>query len=264
VTRVLLTGHLGKIGRAVAPALADAGYDPVGYDAASGKDVRDGDTVAKVARGCRHVVHLAAIPRDGLAPPDEIMATNVLGTWNVLAAAEACGVERVVFASSIHVFGVFSRPPDYLPLDDDHPSYARTAYAVSKRLGEEMCRAFTAAHGAPTVCLRPGWVLTPEERREMGGMREQEGPWGHRVWIDVRDVAAAVVRALECPDPGHACLLLAAGEAAGGRPSQAIAAELGVPWRAAAGNPHPFHSLADTRRAREVLGWEPRYCWADA
>ena len=261
MTRVLLTGHQGKIGRAVAPALAEAGYDTVGYDAESGQDVRDGDRLVEAARGCRQIVHLAAIPRDGLAPPEDILSANVYGTWNVLAAAEACGAERVVFASSIHALGVLSRGPDYLPLDDDHPSYARAAYAVSKRLGEEMCRAFTATHGVATVCLRPGWVLTSEERAQMGALREQQGPWGNRVWIDVRDVAAAVVRALECPDPGHVCLLLAAAEAAGDRPSRAIAEELGVPWQDGG---DPFQSLVDTRRAREVLGWEPLHRWSDA
>jgi UDP-glucose 4-epimerase len=262
--RVLLTGHQGKIGRAVAPALAAAGYEAVGYDAVWGQDLRDGDALSEAARGCRYVVHLAAIPRDGLRPPEDIMAANVYGTFNVLAAAEVCGAERVVFASSIHALGVLSRGPDYLPLDDDHPTYPRTAYAVSKRLGEEMCRAFTIAHGVPTVCLRPGWVLTPEERDQMGGLRDQRGPWGHRVWIDVRDVASAAVHALECPDPGHVCLLLAADDAAGDRPSRAIAEELGVPWREAGGNLRPFQSLVDTRRAREVLGWEPRHRWAEA
>jgi UDP-glucose 4-epimerase len=263
VTRVLLTGHQGKIGSAVARALAEAGYDPVGYDAASGQDVRDGDRLAEAARDCRHIVHLAAIPRDGLATPEDILSANVYGTWNMLAAAEACAAQRVVFASSIHALGVVSRRPDYLPLDDDHPTYPRTAYAVSKRLGEEMCRAFTAAHGTPTVCLRPGWVLTPEERAEMGEAAEQQGPWANRVWVDVRDVASAIVRGLECPDPGHVCVLLAADDAAGDRPSRAIAEELGVPWRETGRDGRPFASLVDTRRAREVLGWEPRHRWRD-
>jgi UDP-glucose 4-epimerase len=262
VTRVLLTGHEGKIGRPTALALAEAGYDVVGYDIASGDDVRDGDALLEAARGCRYVVHLAAIPRDGLAPPGEVIDINVYGTWNVLAAADACDAERVVVASSIQALGVSeTKAPDYLPLDDDHPSYARSAYAVSKRLVEEMCRAFTAARGISTVCLRPVWVIAPEELEDVRSVLERLDAWGYRMWVDVRDVASAVVCALECPDPGHVAVLLAAADVAGDRPSQGAAAELGVPWRGGSFDGHPFRSLVDTRRARQALGWEPRYAW---
>jgi nucleoside-diphosphate-sugar epimerase len=265
VTRVLLTGHEGKIGRPAALALAQAGYDVVGFDIASGDDVRDGPALREAARGCRFVIHLAAIPRDALGTPEEIMDVNVYGTWNVLAAADACDAARVVVASSIQALGVSeTRAPDYLPLDDDHPSYARSAYAVSKRLVEEMCRAFTAARGIPTICVRPVWVIAPDELDDVRSVLEQLDSWGYRMWVDVRDVASALVCALECPDPGHVAMLLAAADVAGDRPSSEAAAELGVRWRGGSFDGDPFRSLVDTRRAREILGWKPRHGWPRA
>jgi nucleoside-diphosphate-sugar epimerase len=265
VTRVLLTGHEGKIGRPTAVALARAGYEVIGYDIASGDDVRDGAALREAVRGCRYVIHLAAIPRDALGTPEEIIDINVFGTWNVLAAADECDVERVVVASSIQALGVSeSRPPDYLPLDDDHPSYARSAYAVSKRLVEEMCRAFTAARGISTVCVRPVWVIAPDELEDVRSVLDQLDSWGYRMWVDVRDVASAVVCALECPDPRHVAVLLAAEDVAGDRPSREAATELGVQWRGGSPDGDPFRSLVDTRRAREVLGWEPRHAWPRA
>jgi UDP-glucose 4-epimerase len=265
VTRVLLTGNEGKIGRPTELALAEAGYEVIGFDIASGGDVRDGPALVEAARGCRFVVHLAAIPRDSLGTPEKIMDVNVYGTWNVLAAADECDVERVVVASSIHALGVSeTRAPDYLPLDDDHPSYARSAYAVSKRLVEEMCRAFTAACGITTICIRPVWVIAPDELEDVRVVLEELESWGYRMWVDVRDVASAIVCALECPDPKHIAVLLASDDVAGDRPSGDAAAELGVPWRGAAVDGDPFHSLVDTTKAREVLGWEPRHRWPRA
>jgi UDP-glucose 4-epimerase len=262
VTRVLLTGDEGKIGRRAAQALEEAGYEVVGYDVASARDVRNGPALREAARGCRYVVHLAAIPRDALGTPKEIMDVNVYGTWNVLAAAEACEAERVVVASSIQALGVSpTQAPDYLPLDDDHPSYARSAYAVSKRLVEEMCRAFTAARGIPTVCVRPVWVIAPEELEDVRRVLRDMDSWGYRMWVDVRDVASALVCALECPDPGHVAVLLAADDVAGDRPSRVASAELGVPWRGGPLDGDPFRSLVDSRKAREILGWAPRYAW---
>ena len=271
MTRVFVTGDAGKIGRYVSRALTEAGYDVVGFDLGSGGDVREAQAVRKAASGCDAVVHLAAIPDDSEGTPAEIMATNVFGTWNVLSAAEEADAKRVVYFSSIQATGLYQghNDPEYLPLDDDHPSYARSAYSVSKLLGEEMCRAFTAARGIPTVCLRPPAVFTPEEVEKLRARlaaktRIDRLDWIDRIWLDVRDLARSVLHALTCPDPGHVSLLLSAEDVAGDRPStELVAASLpSVRWR---GGPEyerdPFLSLLDARRARSVLGWAPEQRW---
>jgi UDP-glucose 4-epimerase len=80
----------------------------------------------------------------------------------------------------------------------------------------------------------------------------------------VRDAATAAAQALVCPDPGHVGLLLCADDIAATGPSRAMAARLlpDVPWRGdAAYERDPYRALVDTRPARAVLAWHPRYRW---
>jgi nucleoside-diphosphate-sugar epimerase len=123
--RVLVTGSEGRIGRYLAGVLDGQGYSLRGFDTradvqADGGpiddrqvgDLRDLHVVRSAMRGVQAVVHLGAIPSDhddGAA----VMQTNVLGTWNVLQAAQENGVRRVVFFSSINAQGsvLTGRPP---------------------------------------------------------------------------------------------------------------------------------------------------------
>ena len=113
--------------------------------------------------GCAAVVHAGALAHDSAGSPEDIMAVNVLGTWHVLLAAEAAGAGRVVYFSSVQVFGLAEgeRLPDYFPVDDAHPRRAMRPYGLSKCLAEDMCAGFTARTGIPTVALRPCWVWDP-------------------------------------------------------------------------------------------------------
>ena len=272
--RVLVTGNRGKIGRVVEAALGACGHETVGFDLAAGEDVRDAPAVRAAARGCDAVVHLAAIPHDDGGTPEEIMATNVLGTWHVLLAAREHGLERVVFASSGQVLGVAGgeRAPDYLPLDDDHPLRAQRPYGLSKRLAEELCEATTAATGIPTICLRPFAVWDDddyrgiEERRAADPDSEWSPFWEYGAFVDVRDVADACLAALTCPDPGHARMLLCAPDISAGAPARDLAAQLlpGVPWRGGAEyEADPWRALVDCTRAERVLGRRPARRWAE-
>ena len=124
---VLLTGARGLIGRATATRLSHDGWQVRPFDLVDGDDLRDLDAVREAAAGCRFVVHTGAIPHDSMGAPAEILATNVLGTWHVLFAAEHEQVQRVVVFSSVQVFGCSNGEgaPDYLPVDDDHPRRQR-------------------------------------------------------------------------------------------------------------------------------------------
>ncbi len=143
----------------------------------------------EAAAGCRFVVHTGAIPHDSKGTPAEILATNVLGTWHVLFAAEHEQVQRVVVFSSVQVFGCSNGEgaPDYLPVDDDHPRRAARPYGSSKRLAEDLCEGWTARTAIPTVILRP--VLTVDEQQfaSVDPARVEHGAFVH-----VDDVADAV------------------------------------------------------------------------
>jgi UDP-glucose 4-epimerase len=198
--KVLLTGSEGLVGRECRGALETAGFQVVPFDRVAGQELRNVDELLRATAECVAVVHAGALAHDTAGTPAEIMATNLLGTWHVLLAAEAQQVERVVYFSSGQVFGFAEGEgvPAYLPVDDRHPVRAARPYGLSKRLAEEMCEAWTARTSIPTVVLRPVLILndaaletTTENAAELGA------------YVHVDDVAAAVVKALTRPIVGH-------------------------------------------------------------
>ena len=122
-------------------------------------------TVLAAAQGCDTIVHAGAIAHDTGGTAAEILATNLLGTWHVLLAAERSGIDRVVYFSSGQVFGCADGEgvPLYVPIDDDHPLRAARPYGMSKRLAEGMCAAWTSRTGLTSLVLRPVLILDDEE-----------------------------------------------------------------------------------------------------
>lgn len=202
---VLVTGSSGQIGTAVVERLRAAGWTARGFDLRAGHDLRDPLAVLDATRGCDAIIHAAAIPHDSAGLPADIVATNVLGTWHVLLAAEQIGVSRVVVFSSAQVFGFADQEgrPAYLPVDDDHPLLGARPYGMSKRLVEEMCEAWTSRTGIPTVALRPVLVLNDQTLARKSKDRVQLGAFVH-----VDDVAEACLRALDAELDGHHRVLL--------------------------------------------------------
>jgi UDP-glucose 4-epimerase len=224
VRTVLVTGAEGQVGRAATAQMEAAGWTVRRFDLTTGQDLRDEGSVRRAVSGCDAVVHAGAIPHDTMGSPADILATNVLGTWHLLLAAEAVGCSRFVYFSSAQVFGFAEGEgtPEYLPVDDEHPLRAARPYGMSKRLAETMCEAWTARTGIPTVVLRPVLILSDERFRNGGAADAELGAFVH-----VDDVADAVVKALSVPLQGHIRLILC--------------------------GPGPF----DTAATRRALGWQP-------
>jgi UDP-glucose 4-epimerase len=272
--RALLTGHRGFVGTQAASDLEERGHEIVGFDRQSGDDLLDFESVCSAARRCSTVVHLGAVPHDSRGTPQEIMATNVLGSWHVLLAAEAAGVSRVVHVSSVQALGIADgeRLPDYFPIDDSHPRRAVRPYGLSKRLTEDLCRAFTFRTGIPTVCLRPVAIWNSKTYRERwrawtaDPASEFEPPWEYGAFVDVRDVGGAIVAAVEADLDGHLRALLSAADIAASAPALTMVERLApeVPWlpgRRADYEIDPYRSLVDTTVARDALGWTPNHAW---
>lgn len=238
---VLLTGSAGQVGRVVRPSLEAAGWSVRGFDLADGRDLRDEAGVREAMEGCDAVVHAGAIRHDRLGTPADIVATNVLGTWHILLAAEAHGLSRVVYFSSAQVFGFTEGEgvPAYRPVDDRHPLRAARPYGMSKRLAEEMCEAWTQRTGISTVVLRPVLVLSDHDLRLVDPERAELGAFVH-----VDDVAEGVVKSLSAELEGHIRLTLCGP---GDFDTSAAARALG--WRASRSWPGD-ESLASDRPAR--------------
>ena len=279
---VLLTGSEGALGVHLGRHLREHGYSVRGLDLRAGTvegehvvaDLLDLDAVRTAMTGVDAVVHAGAIPWDR-EDSSRVMSTNVVGTFNVLQAAVEAGVERFVGLSSINAQGSSGgwRETAYLPIDDDYPHHPMTPYQLSKHLMEEVCRSFSERHPLVTICLRPVFVLHPATpHRETLGTAAFVDPWRDEYWayVDVRDVADAVVRALRVQDVQHERFLLAARDTSVPEETRTLVTREfpEVPWptvdpdRYFAGD--PYRSLIDCSRAREVLGWQPRHSWRDA
>ncbi len=271
--KILVTGNEGMIGSVVEQVLRADGCEVVGFDIASGHNILNANEIHSALQGCDAVVHLAALLGNDEDTPDEIMAVNLLGTWHILSAAAEAKVKRVVFFSSVDALGIFKgqRKPDYFPLDDNHPCYPTTPYAISKKLGEQMCQYFTESTGIPTICLRPPGVFDEEtydfiiSNRQANPDFEWNPFWEYGAFLDVRDAAEAARCALYCPNPGHVTLLLCADDISSAhRESQEMAQFLlpEVEWRG--GNEYniePYKALINTQQAKKVLQWNPRIRW---
>jgi UDP-glucose 4-epimerase len=249
------------------------GHHVVGFDQLDGDNLLDFASVGRAVDGCDAVVHAGALAHDTAGNPADIMAVNVLGTWHVLLAAEAAGAGRVVYFSSGQVFGLAEgeRLPDYFPVDDAHPRRAMRPYGLSKCLAEDLCAGFTARTGIPTVALRPAWVWDPSMYQQIAAewqvnpASEWTPTWEYGQFVDVRDVADAVQRALVVPLSGHHRVLLCAADIAATEASLVMAGRFApfVPVR----DPdsfqrEPHRALFDSSGATRALGWEPQCKWS--
>jgi UDP-glucose 4-epimerase len=270
--RILVTGNKGFIGRRVEQRLVEAGYDVVGFDLIDGYDIRNPELLGKIASGCKAIIHLAAI--EGQSDIN-VMETNLMGTWNVLQAGNQAKVERIIFISSVDATGVFQGEgtPKYLPLDDDYPCHPRSTYSISKKLAEEMCCYFSQSTSIPTICFRPPGVWDESTYHKIASARkkrpdyEWDPYWEYGAFLDVRDLAEAILLALQKDIPGFHLLLLASNDiTTSGMTSLELVKKLHprVLWKG--GTEYelaPFSSLVKSKRAELLLNWSPRYSWRD-
>jgi nucleoside-diphosphate-sugar epimerase len=111
----------------------------------------DTDLLAKLMAGTDYVFHLAALwLYECVHEPRSAVEVNILGTFNVIEAAQAAGVKKVVYSSSASVYGDALE----MPMTEDHPFNNRTTYGATKIAGEQLFRAFHEQHGLDYVGLR--------------------------------------------------------------------------------------------------------------
>ncbi len=151
MSRVLVTGASGFIGRSLTSRLKAQGWDVAQADSAIG-DIASQVTLDKFAQqDIAHVFHLAGktfVP-DSWNDPHAFCQTNVLGTVNVL---EFCRKKRIPLTYlSAYVYG----HPDSLPIGEDSPVRPSNPYALTKRLAEETCEFYASAHELPVITIRP-------------------------------------------------------------------------------------------------------------
>jgi nucleoside-diphosphate-sugar epimerase len=200
-----------------------------------------------------------------MRPSSETFRINMLSTYNVFAAAEAHGLRRVVYASSETVLGLpFDDPPAFAPIDESHPPRPESSYSLAKLAGETIAGQFVRRTGVPYVGLRISNIMEPGDYQAFPGYWQDATlrKWNLWGYVDARDVAAACELGLTADIDGHEIAIIAAADTCMTRDSSDLMAEVypDVPLtRAIQGR----ETLLAIDRAREVLGYEPRYRWSD-
>jgi len=282
--KVVVTGANGKVGRAAVQALLAAGHDVTGVDLARPvferavegapryqmADLTDAGEAFAVIRGADAVVHTAAIPDPTANPAHVVFRTNLMATFNVLEAAVRFGVPRFVNISSETVPGFFFPErdflPDYAPVDEDHPIHPQDPYALTKHFGEQLMDAAVARSDIRCISLRPSWVQNEDNyEQNLGPQVRDAAVLSPNLWsyIDVHDLADAIVLAAESELPGHEVFYIASPDNVGGRDFAEI-------LHTYYGDRIELRPLARTdasgissAKAQRLLGWAPKRSWRD-
>jgi nucleoside-diphosphate-sugar epimerase len=280
MTRVAVTGSGGKLGRAVVADLREHGWDVVALDrvpsqepgvVSSVVELTDFGQAVEAVTGIddRHdgvdaLVHLAAIPAPGLRSNAATFANNITASYNIYSAALRAGIRKIVWASSETVLGLpFDEPPPYVPVDEEYPPRPNSTYSLVKTLEEELARQLCRWHpDLSMIGLRFSNVMYPEDYAAFPSYDadSQLRRWNLWGYIDARDGAQAVRRALEHGATGADVFIIANADTVMSRPNDELLAEVfpDVPLARPVG---PNETLLSIDKARRVLGYDPQHSW---
>lgn len=304
--KVLLVGGAGYIGSHVALEMMESGHEVVVYDnLSSGSrgnlfegerfiegDIMDPARLGKaMSEGFDGVVHLAAFKAAGesMVDPGKYARNNLCGTINLINAMCDAKVPRIVFSSSAAVYG----EPEYLPVDEKHPTRPENFYGFTKLEIERILDWYDRLKGLRYTALRyfnaAGYDvrgrakglernpanLLPVIMEVAAGMRTQLRVFGDdyptkdgtgvRDYVHVSDLAAAHVAAMERMAQGAGSLVVNLGSEEGLSVYEILETARrisGRPIPAAvesrrAGD--PARLVASSALAAETLGWKARY-----
>jgi nucleoside-diphosphate-sugar epimerase len=277
--KIVVTGGSGRLGQFVIRDLLANGYQVLSLDRVPPReklctswlaDLRHSGDLFEAMRESYGVIHLGAYQAPNLAPDAETLSNNVSATYNVLRAAADVRVKKVVIASSTAAFGfIYAKnlwAPEYLPLDEDHPSKPQDSYGLSKVLGEHIADSIVTVHKDMTVSsLRfPGvnFDLSYESFKERwcNPRSRTSGFW---TYIDARDAAMTCRLALEAKFTGHEVFIVSATKNCMIQPTMELIKKY-LPHGAKIKKVSGTHwSCVDSAKARRMLGFKPQHLWQD-
>lgn len=286
--RVLVTGGTGKLGKVCVADLQAHGYEVFVVDTvAADKDVphmiadladfgQTLDALSSVGQeiyagvapqAFDAVVHLAAIPTPRMVPDAHIFQNNIMSTYNVFEAARRLGIRNVIWASSETTLGEpFDEKAPYAPVDEDYPLRAKSAYALAKVLMEDMARQFCyQTPDMKLVGLRFSNVMEPADYAKFPAYNDdpEERKWNMWAYIDARDGAQAIRKAVEWEATGMHAFIIANADTVMSQSSADLMAKVfpGVEVRKKLGR---HETLLSIEKARRELGYAPEFSWREA
>ncbi len=222
--RILVTGADGLIGRMVIDAWRDSSrFQAIGlarkpgpYSDALG-DIADFEAIRPAFDGIDAVVHLAATSAVD-SSWEAVLASNLIGTYNVFEAARQAGVKQIVFSASNHAIGTneTQNKPKLWELDDprvwDETAEIKpdSLYGVSKVYGEALARYYVDHHGMRAFCLRIGGTRSRDDPTHPDNLWKPEfdsdpekvqlRKRARAVWLSERDCVQLIERCLDSPE----------------------------------------------------------------
>lgn len=243
-------------------------------------DLRDSDSVNNAVKGVDIVFHLGAsisIPYSYISP-NNYVATNILGTLNVLNAVKEYGVKKMVHTSSSEVYGTAL----YVPIDEKHPLQAQSPYSASKIGADKMVESYYLSFDLPVTTVRPFNTYGPRQSSRAviptiisQALIKDEIKLGAssptRDFCYVMDTASAFVKAAESPNSVGQVMNFGTGkEISIGDLAEKIASLLGKKIKVMTDEERirPEKSevnrlLADATKAKELTGWEAQFSLDD-
>ncbi len=256
-------------------------------------DIADRQSLERLFAGYRFdgVMHFASFIQVGesVQNPGKYYQNNVAATLNLLDAMVAHGVKRFIFSSSAAIFG----EPHYTPLDEQHPKQPINPYGLTKWMIEQILGDYDLAYGLKSVCLRyfnaagadpdgelgerhvPESHLIPLVLQAASGRREAITVYGQdydtpdgtciRDYIHINDLCQAHLLALEQLLSGAESAAYNLGNGAGFSVKQVIDVAKEVTGKTIPvlmgerRGGDPARLVADSKKARTVLGWQPQY-----
>jgi nucleoside-diphosphate-sugar epimerase len=277
VKKIVVTGGSGRLGQHIIRELLNHNYEVLSVDRLPPAQklcpswvadlCRSGD-LYEALKNATGIIHLGAYQAPNLVPDSATFSNNVTATYNVLKAASDLGIKKVVIASSTAAFGFIYalKPflPDYLPVDEEHPSKPQDSYALSKVVGEQIADSFAAVNETMTISsLRfPGvnfdlsYELIRERWKDPKG--RASGFWAY---IDARDAAAACRLALETEFTGHEVIIVAAPRSSMKEPTKELIEKHLSPLIKTKPGLTGNWSGVDSSKAQQFLGFEAKQHW---
>lgn len=206
--RFVVSGSEGFVGRNVCSQLKAAGHEITPIDVSNGIDLCDAAVVNQIPQiDCFiHLANLVFVPAS-YADPAKFYRVNYLTTLNALEVCRKWNA-RLVYISS-YVYG----PPQYLPVDENHPICPFNPYAQTKVVCEKMCEGYHRDFGVPVSIVRPfniygvgqqGKLLIPEiigQLKEGNTVIQLKASSPRRDYINVVDVARAILTCAMSNEP---------------------------------------------------------------
>ena len=244
-------------------------------------DLMNLSEVKKAVKGFDAVVHLAAIPNPFNDPGDKVLHVNVVSTYNLMEAVRENGIRRVVYGCSESASGLgihnVSYKPEYVPIDEDHPSWPHESYSLSKNFGETICKEYSRAYKIECISIRYCWVWLDICRDDIEKILNQRSlEIDEKNWlcsyILPEDVAQGISLSMdfkmENKDFPFEVFYLTAEDTFHKMNSLQLVRKLFPNNPPHVKNPeyfsqNPKASLFDITKAKEKLGYNPQFTWRD-